>query len=103
MSDKLYDEEVPITVKPFNGFINKWKAEARIETPYKDWGGYSFYTAYAKTAEDALEKIKDKLCKITAREERKHAEHLEWKSGIKDTTFSRERDCNPVVPRPKPF
>lgn len=102
---KLYEEEIKIEVRPFEGFRNKWKAETVgvVEQPYTGWGYGETHAAYAKTAAEAVERLKNKLCKITAREERKHVEHLEWKSGIKETTFSRDQDCNPVVPRPKLF
>jgi hypothetical protein len=105
MSDKLYTEDIKIECRPYNGFRNKWKAEsAYIRTPYdRSFSIGENVTCYARTAEEAVERLKDKLCKVTAEQERKHAEHLEWKAGIKDTTFSREQDCNPVVPRPKVF
>jgi hypothetical protein len=101
---KLYEEEIKIEVRPYNGYRNKWAAESSwVAKPYKDWGTGERISCYGKTAAEAVERLKDKLCKVTAREERKHAAHLEWKSGIKETTFSREQDCNPVVPRPKLF
>lgn len=96
-------EEIAIKVKPFDGFRNKWKAEATVQRPYKGWGGYDNVVRYGKTAEEATERLKDKLCEITAKEEEKHARHLEWKSGIKETTFNRDQDCCSVKPRPKLF
>jgi hypothetical protein len=99
-SPKLYEEEITIRVVPYG---NRWKAEATVHRPYKDWGGYDSVTSYAKTAVEATERVKDKLCKITAKEERKHTAYLERQAGIKETTFSCEKDCNPVVPRPRLF
>lgn len=105
MSDKIYSEEIQIEVRPFPGFRNKWVAITKnlVEKPYGDWGCGEILLQYGKTATEATEKLKTKLCKITAREEAKHAEHLEWKAGIKEATFSREQDCNPAVHRPKLF
>lgn len=101
---KLYGD-IKIEVKPFPGFRNKWRAETKhvLERPYQGWGYGEQVICYGKTAEEATEKLKDKLCKITAKEERKHAEHSEWKAGIKETTFNRDQDCQPSVPRPKLF
>lgn len=102
--DKLYPEPIKIEVRPFAGFINKWIAETEwMERPYQNWGYGGKLQAYGKTAEDALEKLKDKLCKVTEKEEAKHASHREWHAGIKETTFSREDDCCSVKPRPRPF
>jgi hypothetical protein len=109
VSAKLYTGEITIAVKPFDSFLkrNRWKAESGyVATPYApgSWAAsQESLTAYGPTPEEATERLKDKLCKLTAREEAKHAEHLAWEAGIKETTFSREADCNPVVPRPKPF
>ena len=101
---KLYEDEIKIEVRPFDGFRNKWVAETElVKRPYKDWGYDECIKVYGKTATEAVERLKDKLCKITAKEEAKHARHLEWKSGIKETTFSRDQDCCSVKPRPKLF
>lgn len=100
---KVYEEEIEIQVKPFDGFFNKWRAVAQVQRPYKDWGGYDNVVRFGKTAEEAGERLKDKLCEITAAEEAKHAIHLEIKAGTKETTFSRDRDCCSVKPRPKLF
>ena len=105
MPEKLYPDPISIEVRPFPGFRAKWVAETEwINRPYKDsYGSGEKVKAYAKTAAQATEKVKDKLCKITAREEKKHVENQEWKAGFKTTTFTSDQDCNGCVPRPKLF
>ncbi len=99
---KLYEKEIEITVKPYDGFRNKWVAEATVNRPYQEWGGCYAEACYGKTAAVATERLKDKLCAITAKEEVKHAKHLAWEAEIKKTTFNRGQDCS-VLPRPKLF
>jgi hypothetical protein len=100
---KLYEADIEIECRPYSGFRNKWKAEARIRRPYHGCGYGENVICCGKTAEEATERLKDKLCKITDEEEREHATHLEWKAGIKKTTFNRDQDCCSVKPRPKLF
>lgn len=106
LGDKLYTEEIQIECKPYDGFRNKWYAVTvwPVDKPYgRSYGLPKKVEQYGKTPQEAVEKLKDKLCKITAIEERKHLEYQEWKAGIKITSFSRDQDCNPVVPRKKLF
>lgn len=99
---RLY-EDIEITVIPYSGWRYKWKATAFVQRPYNGWGGSDEFIRLGKTAEEATKKLKDKLCKITAKEEEKNRAYHERTAGIKRTTFNRDKDCNPVVPRPPPF
>jgi hypothetical protein len=103
---RLYGD-IAIEVVPYAaGFSrNKWRASTknRLPKPYQGWGGSETVNAWGKTSEEAVEKLKNKLCKITAREEKRHAEHQRLKAGIKETFFNRDQDCNSVIPRPKLF
>jgi hypothetical protein len=105
ITNKLYDEGIKIMIVPSGRFRNKWKAEsAYFNTPYEYWGtGGKQIICYGRTPAQAIERVKDKLCKVTANQEARHDRHLEWKSRIKEMTFNLDQDCCSVKSRPKLF
>lgn len=93
---KLYTSPIDIEIKLFNGWINKWCAETKktVGRPYER-ETREIIAAYGRTPEQASERLKKKLCEITEKEERKHAERESEKLLIKTETFVRETDCGP--------
>ncbi len=92
--EPLYGE-IKIECRPYDGLIYDWVADAGyIRMIYTDGGYGERVIRYAKTPEKAIQKVKDRLCKITEAEERAYRKRLEWKAKFKHTTFNKDDDCS---------
>jgi hypothetical protein len=87
------EDSIEIECRPYDGFFYKWLAEAKADLPHLAYG-YTYVKAYGKTADEAIGRVKTKLCKLTAKEERKAKAEAEWRSEFKRSTFNQSRDCS---------
>jgi hypothetical protein len=73
----------------------KWEARTHAYIPYLgDWSDSLDRTAKGKTPQEAIDKLKAKLCKLCAKSDAKRQEIEAYDSTRVSATFVRSRDCS---------